>query len=211
MQPQDRSPWWQKALPLLALAPAAAVPNGTLFSIPIVLATLWLVKDSRQPTLALWPTDRTRWLIIGVGAGIVVWALFQFLLDPMLESWFGKIELGNYTQVEGNLSNYLVLLALGFVFGGIIEEVVFRSFIIGWGSHLFGERATIPLLLLSTVVFGVAHWHYQGISGGLDTGLSGLAFGILYIAAGRKLLPAMLAHATVDAIGITMLYLGYTA
>lgn len=203
------SPIWQKALPFLALAPMAAIQNGSLLSIPLVVLTLWLVKSSRRPTLALWEGSFAKWLLVGLAAGVALWALGYFLLDPFLESQFGKIELGDYTQVRGNLRNYLLMLALGFTFGGVIEEVITRGFVIGWGTALFGERAVVPLLLLSSVVFGLAHYHYQGVSGGLDTAIMGLGNGLLYIAAGRRLLPAIVAHMTVDAIGITQLYLGY--
>ena len=111
---------------------------------------------------------------------------------------------------QDNFANYLVLLAIGLVFGGVVEEIVFRGLVIGWEAISFGERAAVPLLLLSSVVFGLGHL-YQGWSGVISTGLTGLAFGAIYLAAGRKLLPAMLAHMTLDAIGITMLYLGYSA
>jgi membrane protease YdiL (CAAX protease family) len=131
-------------------------------------------------------------------------------MDPGLGRLFKPIDVGSYTKVKGNFPIYLALLMLGLVFGGAIEELLFRGFVIGWGAVLFGERATIPLFLLSSAVFGLGHL-YQGWSGVISTGASGLLFGALYLASGRKLLPAMLAHMTLDAIGITALYLGYAA
>jgi membrane protease YdiL (CAAX protease family) len=196
-----------KLLPLLALVPAAAVPNGTLVSLAIVIVTLWLVKDSRRPTLTL--TDG-RWLrtaALGIGAGLALWFLSDQAWEPLLQKWLGPINLGSFAGVRGNLPNFLVLLLLGFTFGGVIEEIIFRGFVIGWGSHLFGQRSVVPLLALSSVAFGLAH-RYQGALGAVSAGVIGLCLAALYVATGKRLLAPMLAHMTIDAIGITEIYLG---
>jgi membrane protease YdiL (CAAX protease family) len=125
----------------------------------------------------------------------------------MLKLWVGPIKLDSLAGVRGNLLNYLVLMAIAFVYGGVVEEMVFRGFVIGWGSTLFGPRSTIPLVLLSSAVFGSAHL-YQGLSGAISTGLIGLGFALLYVGTGKKLLAPVLAHMVVDAIGVTQLYLG---
>ena len=89
--------------------------------------------------------------------------------EPLLQQWVGPIKLDSFDNVRGNLANYLVLLALGFVYGGVVEEVIYRGFVIGWGSVLFGPRSVIPLVLLSSAVFGAGHL-YQGLSGAISTG-----------------------------------------
>lgn len=196
-----------KLLPLLALVPAAAVPNGTLVSLAIVILTLWLVKDSRRPTLAL--TDG-RWLrtaAIGIGAGLALWFLSDQLWEPLLQKWLGPINLESLAGVRGNLPNFLVLLLIGFTFGGVIEEIIFRGFVIGWGSHLFGQRSLVPMIVLSSVAFGLGHL-YQGASGAVSNGAIGLCLAGLYVATGKRLLAPMLAHMTIDAIGIIEIYLG---
>jgi membrane protease YdiL (CAAX protease family) len=204
---QARSPAWQKALPFLALLPAAIVPNGSLLSLPIVLLTLAFVKPSRRPTLALSDARWMRNVLIGVAGGVVLWFLSDRVWEPLLQQWLGPIKLDSFAAVRGNLVNYLLLLAAGFIFGGGIEEIIFRGFVIGWGSALFGQRSVVPLVALSSIVFGLAHL-YQGAAGAMSTGLIGLGFALLYVGTGRKLLAPMLAHMTLDGIGITQLYLG---
>jgi len=202
------APTWHKALPFIALAPMAVVQNGSLISLPIVVLTLLIVKSSRGPTLAFRGSGLVRGLALGIGAGILFWAFAHFLMDPLLERLFGKIDLDSLAAVRGNMRNYLILLAVGLIYGGIVEEIINRGFVIGWGTVLFGERAAVPLMLLSTLAFGLAH-RYQDTAGMISAGLSGLVFGVVYLVAGRKLMPAMLAHATVDVIGVTSIYLGY--
>ena len=206
----SRTPSWHMILPFAVMVPTTLIPNGSAISLGLVLLTLVIVKGSRASTLAFKDSDWKRWAVIGIGAGIVLWAFSHFIMDPAVEHLLGKIDLSSFAAVKGNLVNYLILLAIGIVYGGVIEELVYRGFVIGWGAELFGERAAVPLLLLSSIVFGLGHL-YQSGSGAISAGLTGLAFGAIYLAAGRKLLPAMLAHMTLDSIGITMLYLGYTA
>ena len=204
---QVESPLWQKALPFLALVPAAAIANGSLISLLIVAVALIAVKASRRPTLAFAGNSWLRNATLGVLAGLLLWFLSDQVWEPLLKQWVGPLKLDSFDNVRGNLPNYLVLLALGFVYGGVIEEGIFRGFVIGWGSALFGQRSVIPLVLLSSAVFGAGHL-YQGLSGAISTGLIGLGLAFLYVATGKKLLAPMLAHMVLDGIGITQLYLG---
>lgn len=210
---QAETPLWQKSLPFLVLAPSALIPNGSLISLLIVVTTLIFVKSSRRPTLAtltsLASSDRT-WLrnaFIGLAGGLALWFLSDQVWEPMLVHWVGPIKLDSLAGVRGNLLNYLLLLAAGFIYGGAIEEIIFRGFVIGWGSTLFGQRSVVPLLLLSSVVFGSAHL-YQGLSGAISISVIGLGYALLYVGTGNRLLAPMLAHMTLDGIGITQLYLG---
>jgi membrane protease YdiL (CAAX protease family) len=207
---QAEPPLWQKLLPLLVLLPSAFVPNGSLISLVIVAATLIAVKASRRPTLAFADRAWLRNAVTGVAAGLVLWFLSDQLWEPLLKEWIGPIKLDDLNNIRGNLPNYLALLAVGFIYGGVIEEGIFRGFVIGWGSALFGSRSVIPLVLLSSMAFGSAHL-YQGLSGAISTGLIGLGFALLYVGTGKRLLAPMLAHAVLDGIGITQFYLGMNA
>src|SRR5262245_7693728 len=109
---------WQRILPFAVLIPPALLPgSGSPVSLLIVVLTLLLVKASRSPTLALtwksWPGD----ILLGAVAGAVLWAVFGFGIDPTLEGIFGRISLDDFSGVRGSLANYLVLLAIGLVYG----------------------------------------------------------------------------------------------
>ena len=203
----NAAPLWHKILPFVVLLPSALVTNGSLASLAIVVLTLALVKPSRGPTLSLLGNRWVRNAAIGILGGLILWFLSDQVWEPMLKQWVGPIKLDSLAGVRGNLLNYLALMAVAFVYGGVVEEMVFRGFVIGWGSTLFGPRSVIPLVLLSSAVFGSAHL-YQGLSGAISTGLIGLGFALLYVGTGKKLLAPVLAHMVVDAIGVTQLYLG---
>ena len=147
---------------------------------------------------------------MSLAAGVAVWAFSHFLMDPALDKALGKIDVDSFAAIRGNLRGYLMVLAAGFIYGGVLEEILARGFVIGWGVALMGERSALPLLALSSIVFGLGH-RYQGWSGVISTGVTGLILGAIYLATKRKLLAPMLTHAVSDAIGITCLYLGYSA
>ena len=194
------------ALPLLF---SLALPGiGALFSLAVVVIALIFHKDARRATLRWWGDSPGRMVAIGIGAGVVIHIGFSILIEPLIQiSLHEEIDLSNFDAVKGNLANYLILLAIGVFFGGFAEELMFRGFVIGWGERLFGGGA-IFLVVLSAAVFGAAHL-YQGPSGMLSTGLMGFLFGLLYLSTGRRLIACMLAHATIDILGITELYVGH--
>lgn len=195
---------------VLPLVLALAIPGvGVLGSLAVVVVMLIFHRDARNATLRFWKRGPVTPLLIGLAVGVVTHFAMSTLIEPALQQVFGQpVDLSNFDAVEANLTNYLVLLAVGLLFGGIAEELVFRGYIIGWGTHLFGTRAGPLLAIASAVVFGLTHF-YQGLPGVVATGLAGLVFGITYLASGRRLAPAIFTHMTVNLLGITELYLGH--
>lgn len=192
---------------LAVFAPAAAIPNGMLISIPIVILILIFVKRTRAPTFAAVFRSIPASLAIGIAAGAVMHFAMNPLFGFLAEQATGEAaDLSSLAAIEGNLGNYLGMLALGVLFGGVIEEVIDRGFLIGWGTAEFGRKWAVPLLLITSLGFGLAH-AWQGIGGMITTGLSGLCYGAVYLLCDRKLLPAIMMHATSNAIAITAIYL----
>ena len=79
------------------------------------------------------------------------------------------------------------------VTAGIVEEIVYRGFMI-W---LLGNF--VPLwaaVIISSVFFGLGH-SYQGLEGALRTGAAGLVFAVLYVVSGSIWLP-IIGHALID-------------
>lgn len=200
-------PRWHYILPFLALAPACLIRNGSLASLAIVLLSLAFVRSCRRPTLAM--INRGWWkdVLIGTGLGLAAAILFNHLIDPLIGRVLGPIDIGDYASIKGNTGKFLVLLALGFVYGGFFEELMFRGFVIGWGSVLLGRKGVAWLACLSSIAFGVAH-SYQNLSGMVSTGLTGLALALVYLANRKRLLVVIVTHGVMDAVGIYELYRG---
>ena len=199
---------WQVPLCLSPLVAAALVPGaGAYFGFLIVIISLIAIKVPRGPTLAFIDGSLGRSVGLGVLGGFAL-AVAGFVVAFAMESGFGlKIDNSAFDSVRGNLPAYLTVLAIGIGVGGILEELTFRGFVIGWGTALFGERAKVWLVLASAAIFGFSHL-YQGLAGMIATGVIGALLGFMYLYCNRKLLPVIIAHSVSNIIGITMLYLG---
>jgi membrane protease YdiL (CAAX protease family) len=78
---------------------------------------------------------------------------------------------------------------------GIVEEIVYRGFVIWYLSLLM---PLWPAVAVSSVAFGLAH-SYQGLTGTVRTGLVGLAFGVFYVVTGSIWLP-IIGHVLLDVL-----------
>jgi membrane protease YdiL (CAAX protease family) len=62
-------------------------------------------------------------------------------------------------------------------------------------------------MVVVSLLFGLGHF-YQGPAGVIGSTVSGLLFGVLYLASGRNLWLPILAHGFSDTIGLALVYLG---
>lgn len=189
------------------LTAALAIPGpGTLIAAVVVAIALAVFPDARQATFTRVPWWRS--LVIGAFCGVVIALLMAFLVNDLLASFFGRTsDLSAFNSVKGNTAGYIQVLVLGLLYGAVVEEIVFRGFIIGWGIRVWGNRAAPLLAILSAMVFGLTHL-YQGWTGVCSTGIIGLGYGVTYLSTRRNILVAIFAHMTLNAIGATELYLG---
>ena len=133
--------------------------------------------------------------------------LIDPIIIPLSEAATGStIDLSQFADVHGDAGAFIELLIVALIFGGVVEEICFRGFFIGWGVSLYGRRAALPLVLVTSVAFGIGHW-YQGPAGAIVTGTSSIVFGLVYIMTGYKLLPAVATHMSVNFLGVLDLYL----
>jgi membrane protease YdiL (CAAX protease family) len=84
---------------------------------------------------------------------------------------------------------------------GICEEFLYRGLVLDLVRDAAGGLAGV---VVSSLLFAGAHV-YQGWAGGLRAGLIGLMLAISAGATG-SILPAMAAHALVDALGLAVIW-----
>jgi uncharacterized protein len=113
-----------------------------------------------------------------------------------------------FPSVRANLvsPSWLKLLALPMALAaGVLEETVFRGTLMNLLQHQGAGVAT--QVLVSGLAFGTAHgiWGLFGksplavLGATVGTGVLGTALAIVYLAAGRSLLPCVAAHTLIDA------------
>ena len=140
---------------------------------------------------------------------ICLFILSDFLITPLLELYFGKIDLSEASHIEGNLSNYILYLFLGWIIGGFSEEIIYRGYVVKRLAIIFGNTNKIWLLsaIIASVGFGLAHF-WQGTSGIITAGIIGLMLGLIFIYNRNNLMLPVLTHGIYNMIAITLVYLG---
>lgn len=136
-----------------------------------------------------------------MGIGLVVAAVI-FAAVVMLESGgFGKDRLGDMAaELKGHPDILLARIVISVLVVGVVEELMFRGFLMTRLAKLFGDRGASWFLALfvQAALFGIAH-AYQHLYGVLLTAAIGLFLGVVYLASGRSLLPVVIAHGVYDA------------
>lgn len=181
------------------LRAAAGLRIGVSFCLGVLMfAAAWAIL--RVQGLDLGATGWTRparWP--GWVAGLGVAGLFLALAGtgpllrgaPWLSDW-------STFRIAGALTAALI--------GGLSEETVYRGFVISRARDL--GLPAVAQVLLSGLLFGLAHVGWGGLSGSFDpraataamvsTGVLGVLFACVYLLAGRSLWPSAAAHALIN-------------
>ncbi|MGI9323955.1 MAG: CPBP family intramembrane glutamic endopeptidase [Pseudomonadales bacterium] len=130
-------------------------------------------------------------------------------LQFMSEEPEGEIE--RWGDIEGNLQQYLILIALSWISAGFGEELFFRGFVITQLQATLGDTklASVLAVLLAALLFGYVHFYYQGLTGLVNGGVIGLIFGTFFLLFNRNLWPLILAHGFINSLGFTGDFLGW--
>lgn len=112
-------------------------------------------------------------------------------------------------DIKGNLPVYLMWLGIVWTSAAFGEELFFRAYLITRSERVFRgvPMAGLLAVIIAALIFGFAHFYYQGLRGWVVTGMIGFALGSLYLLYKRNLWPLILAHGLVDTLAMTGLYL----
>jgi hypothetical protein len=148
---------------------------------------------------------------IGVAVGLGYQFLSLMLVEPTIAHITGNAlpDVSIFRAVIGDERQLAMSLLLSWTTAAFAEETVYRGWITARLAELglFSTRAWIAAIVVSSVVFGLLHM-YQGLSGMIATGLTGLVLGWLYLATGRNLWAPIIAHGVMDTSGFLMIYFG---
>ena len=195
---------------LLAIGVIGKLPfNGTpvLFVWSVLL--LWLRGEGRAVGLGFRP-GWARLALLGLVAGAAWQYLSLYALEPLIARVTGTLpDVSIFSALKGDRHFFEVSLLISWTVAAVGEEVVYRGYLMRRIAQRLGgsSRAWVVALFLISVLFGLGH-RYQGLSGALSSGLSGLVFGVLYLATGRSLWAPIMAHGANDTVGFALLFLG---
>jgi len=185
--------------------------SSTPYLLVVAVAFLWW----RGPGWRAIGLRRPSNAVISVALGIAVGVCYQFLGLYLIEPLIARMTSGELPDVSafrslvGNEALLAFWLTMTWTLAAFMEELVYRGWITNRLAELwrFSTNGWIAGVLVSSALFGVVHL-YQGASGMIAAGLSGLVFGGVYIATGRNLWASILAHGFMDTAGFLMIYFG---
>jgi len=199
------------AAAILAAGFAGILPfSATPFLLVFGVVSLWLRGEGARAVGLAFRPDWGRTLLLGSGVGIGYQGFSLYVAEPAIARLTGKLpDVSLFAPLAGNVHFLLISLAVAWTLAAVGEEFVYRGYLLTRIARGLGDtpRVWLGALAVTTILFGVGH-RYQGASGMISAGLGGLAFGLLYLATGRNLWVAVIAHGTMDTLGFLLLFLG---
>ena len=200
--------WYQKARKRIAnRVPDARVRlyrstvGEQIITAGVVLA-LWRIGRVPAKSLGLiaprsWPLSVAACLAI---VGALAWSSLR--LRPKAEKVRKRLQdsIGALLPNSRQERSWWAAVSVG---AGVSEELVFRGFLLYYVSTYLPRLNTWEGVLLTSLVFGLAHI-YQGWQGAVSVGVLGLVFAGFYWMTGSLLLPIVI-HAAVDSRMLLML------
>ena len=208
--------WQSKSISLmlvcLALGVTVLVPGvGVIgaFLVALVAAVLGRKAGSFRDMGMRSPDSWPKLLGTTFLYGVVIQFAFALFIEPVLEKITGStVDISGLDGIRGNFVNCLMMIAVGWVMGGFLEEFTFRGFVVTRVHKLLGSgpAAIWIAILVAAVPFGIAHM-YQGPAGMIGTGLIGFLFGVIYVVHGYNLWYPVFAHGFINTVAMILIYL----
>src|SRR4029077_11978306 len=157
------------------------------------------------------PASWSRTLLLALGVAIGLQLLSTYVTAPLVERITHRPEdLSDFRSVVGNARLALIYLGVIWSFAAFGEEFVYRGYILNRMAEV-GDRsapAWTAAALGSAVLFGIGH-AYQGPTSIVDSAVTGLVLGTLYIASGKNLWICVLTHGLSDTIALFVVWAGW--
>lgn len=180
--------------------------NFVLAPLSAVLVLVW-ARYSRTPGREIGYVRPRCWtcgLAIGVAFGIALKVAMKAIVMPLL----GADPINQaYHYLVGNQAALPGMLFSMIVGAGFGEETLFRGYMFERLGKVFGSGAgsKATVVLITSVLFGLAHYPVQGLPGAQQGTIFGLVFGTIFAATGR-LWMLMCAHASFDLTAYAIIF-----
>lgn len=149
-------------------------------------------------------------LAISFGYAFTIVLFSDLILGPIiLELTNTPLNLGPFDTIRGNPRLLMTSLIIGWFVGGLLEETIFRGFLIriiaGFLPNKFGIFAGI---MISSIIFGYLHG-YQGISGQLLTGSVGIILAAIYLSHNKNIWLNIYVHGLMNSMSLSLIYFDF--
>ncbi len=176
------------------------LPQENALRVVLVLVCIGLgLLSGVEPTALGWRWGNWRYdALLGIGIGLALAVGFYAATRLLLRLGGGRFYSPSILEIllpANRCEFWLVLLA--FIPAVLVEELLFRSLLIGGLSPL---ATPLTLVLAMGVAFGLLH-SPQGVWGMAGAGLAGVIFGLLFVMTDSLIAP-LVAHYTANSVQI---------
>lgn len=170
----------------LAVIAGAVAAVGVKLARGGTLADLGFRRPQRWITVPLWAIGIFVAYIFFQGVGVAIVSQFVELPQP---------DLSRFEPYHGNLLAAVALVLVLPFTASIPEEIIYRGFLMGRLSSVFGETTTgnILTVFIQSLMFGMVHFQW-GVGGIVVTAIMGMVWGTAYLLCGRNLWIMIIAH-----------------
>ena len=193
---------------LIGLLAIVIIFLGNLIFIPLsALLVLWWRHLSQTSWRAIGFVRPRRW-IRTIAVGILLGVSLKFSMKAVVMPLLGADPINQaYRHLAGNKAAILETLYGLTIGAGFGEETLFRGYLFERLGRLLGSGiiAKIAIVLITSIVFGLAHYTTQGLTGVEQATIVGLVFAGIFAITGR-IFTLMIAHAAFDLTAYTMIY-----
>lgn len=187
-------------------------PGAGIAAALLLIGAVLLFGHKGLASLGLsWPGQWGKTVAVAFLLGLGISLLSTLFIDPLAVRITGNNhDLSVFGHMRGNWKLLLLWVAAAWLGAALLEEVVFRGYLLSEFARLLGRgfAGTLTALLLSTAVFSLAHW-YQGPSGVISTGFVSIILSVIFILNGYNLWLPILAHGFIDTVGLLLIYLNW--
>jgi len=192
----------------LGLLAIALILAGNLLFVPLsaILVLLW-AWASRTPWREIGFVRPRSW-IASIILGVVFGSAFKLVMKATVMPLLGAPAINSaYHYLAGNRAALPGAIFSMTVVAGFGEETVFRGYMFERLGKVFGSGrgAKAAIVLLTAALFGMAHYHDQGLPGVEQATITGLVFGGIFAMTGR-LWAVIFAHAAFDLTALALIY-----
>lgn len=165
---------------------------------------VWL---SQTPWREIGYVKPRSWLASAL-VGIVFGSAFKLVLKAIVMPLLAADPINQaYHYLAGNQAAIPVTLYALIIGAGFGEETLFRGYMFERLGKLFGSSigARTAIVLITSMLFGLAHYPVQGLAGAEQAAITGLVFGTIFAVTGRIWM-LMCAHAAFDLTAYAIIY-----
>lgn len=199
---------------IILLFPYAGWLPSFTYSIPILLLVWWALNSSGETFRDIgfsFKDFKFESVYIGGITGIILCLILQYLFFPFLELFIEipESDAEIYDFLVASKWNLVFLILMGWLVGGVYEEIVFHGYIFSRLKNSISHKfSAIISLVLTGILFGAYHY-VLGVGGVINATIAGMIYQGIMLYFKGNLWYSVFAHGFYNTTVMLLIYFNY--